>query len=380
MPTKIIFGKDTERKIGSEIKKYTHKVLLHYGKGSIKKNGVYDKTINSLRENKIAFTELAGVEPNPRLSLVKEGINICRKEGISFILGVGGGSVLDSAKAIAMGVPYKGDVWDFYTDKAAISEALPVGAVPTIPAAGSEASVGSVITNEKDNYKRAATSEHLRPRFAVMNPESTFSLPAYQTACGASDIIAHIFERYFTTVQYTDLTDRLCESAVRTIIKYVPFVLKQPCHYQARAEIMWAGTLAHNDLLGTGRIGDWGSHMIEHEISAMYDLAHGAGLSIIFPAWMKYVYRRDLPRFAQFASRIWDVEPDFDDMEKTAMAGIHKLEQFYKKIHLPVRLADAGIGAKDFSTMADKCIEFGTVGNFQELERDDVYNILQLAK
>ncbi|MGM0366288.1 MAG: iron-containing alcohol dehydrogenase [Actinomycetota bacterium] len=380
MPTRIIFGKDTEKRIGSEIKKHSKKVLFHYGGGSIKKFGLYDKVIKSLRENDIEFVELGGVEPNPRLGLVKEGIKLCRENGIDFILGVGGGSVLDSAKAIAIGVPYGGDVWDFYIDKADINEALPVGAVLTIPAAGSEASNGSVITNERGNYKRPASDELLRPKFAVMNPEVTYSLPPYQTACGASDIIAHVFERYFTTTKNVDLTDRLSESVIKTMVKYTPVALREPKNYAARAEIMWTGTLAHNDLLSTGRADDWGSHMIEHEISAIYDIAHGAGLSIVFPAWMKYVYRKDVERFVQFASRVWNVEPDLYNMEATALEGIKRLEQFYRQIKLPVRLSDVNIGDKHFRRMAEKCLEFGEVGSFLKLTEEDVINILKLAK
>jgi len=380
MPTKVIFGKDTETRIGPEVKKYSKKVLFHYGGGSIKKYGLYDKVVKSLREGDIGFVELAGVEPNPRLGLVKEGIKLCRENGIDFILGVGGGSVLDSAKAIAIGVPYQGDVWDFYTKKATIKEALGVGAVLTIPAAGSEASNGSVITNEQNNYKRPAESELIRPKFAIMNPEVTYTLPPYQTACGASDIIAHVFERYFTRVKNVDLTDRLCESMVKTMVKYTPVVLEEPNNYAARAEIMWTGTVAHNDLLTTGRIGDWGSHMIEHEISAIYDIAHGAGLSIVFPAWMKYVYRRDVERFVQFATRVWNVEPDLFDMEATALEGIRRLEQFYRQINLPVRLSDISIGEERFEQMAEKCVEFGSVGSFLELTKDDVLKILKLAK
>ncbi|MCG9479090.1 MAG: iron-containing alcohol dehydrogenase [Actinomycetia bacterium] len=380
MPTKVIFGKDTEKNIGPEIKKYTDKVLFHYGGGSIKANGLYDKVLKSLRQNDIEFVELAGVKPNPRLSLVKEGIKLCRENNIEFILGVGGGSVLDSAKAIAIGVPYQGDVWDFYTDKATIEEALPVGAVLTIPAAGSEASNGSVITDDSTDYKRPAESELIRPRFAVMNPEVTFTLPPYQTVCGASDIMAHVFERYFTRVKNVDLTDRLCESVLKTMIKYTPQVLEEPENYDARAEIMWTGTVAHNDLLTTGRQGDWGSHMIEHELSAIYDIAHGAGLSIVFPAWMKYVFKTDVERFVQFAARVWNVEPDLFDMQSTALEGISRLEQFYKKINLPTRLSDINIGDDRFEEMADKAVEFGNLGSFVELKKEDVLSILKLAK
>ncbi len=378
--TKIIFGKNTENQAGSEIKKYGSRVLLHYGSGSIKKHGLYGRVIKSLRDDRLEIVELGGVQPNPKLSLVKKGIDICRKEKIDFILAVGGGSVIDSAKAIAIGVPYSGDVWDFYTGRAEANEIVPLGVILTIPAAGSEASNGSVITREKGHYKRAFGSELLRPEFAILNPEISYTLPPYQTACGASDIMAHVMERYFTRVQNVELTDRLCEATLKTIINNVPIALKEPKNYEARAEIMWAGTVAHNDLIGTGRIGDWGSHDIEHEISGIYDIAHGAGLSIVFPAWMKYVYKQDVERFAQFAVNVWSVEPDFKDVEKVALEGIKKLKNYFSKIGLPTTLKEADISDDRIEEMAAKCTESGPVGNFVELNRDDVLKILMLAR
>ena len=380
MPTKIIFGRGVEKKIGQEIKKYAQKILFHYGSGSIKKNGLYEQVLKSLRENDIGFVELSGVQPNPRLSLVQEGIRLCRENKIELILGVGGGSVIDSAKAIAIGVPHEGNVWDFYTKKATVTKALPVGAILTIPAAGSEASNGSVITNDSNDYKRPVESELIRPKFAFMNPETTFTLPAYQTSCGASDIMAHVMERYFTRVKNVDLTDRLCESVLKTMIKFTPIVLEEPENYDARAEIMWAGTVANNDLLTAGRQGDWGTHMIEHEISAIYDIAHGAGLSIVFPAWMKYVYKSDLERFAQFATRVWNVDPDLFDLEQTALQGIRRLEQFYTQIKMPIRLSEINIGHDRFEEMGAKGVEFGNPGNFLELRKEDIINILKLAQ
>jgi len=252
--------------------------------------------------------------------------------------------------------------------------------VLTIPASGSESSGSAVITNEEGLYKKGFYSELLRPKFAILNPEITYTLPPYQTACGASDIMAHIMERYFTTVKDVELTDRFCEAALRTIINNTPVVLREPENYAARAEIMWTGTIAHNDLLSTGRIGDWGSHKIEMEISGIYDLAHGAGLAIIFPAWMKYVYEKDLQRFAQFATRVWDVEPDFNDIKKTALAGIERLKNFYKEIGLPVTLKEANIPYDRLEEMARKCTENGPVGNFVKLDTDDVLKILEIAK
>ena len=336
-PTKIIFGKGTENQVGREVIQYSKKILLHYGGGTIKQTGLYDRVTASLAEAGVEYLELAGVRPNPRLSLVKEGIKLCRENGIDFILAVGGGSVIDSAKAIAMGVPYPGDVWDFFTSKAALKEALPVGTILTIPAAGSEASTATVITNEDGWYKRGCNSDIIYPRFSILNPELAFTLPKYQAACGISDILAHIMEGYFTNTLHVELTDRLCESTFKTVINNAPLVLEQPENYDAWAEIMWSGTVAHNNLLSTGRVGDWASHDIEHELSAIYDVAHGAGLAAVFPAWMKYVYRHDLARFAQYAVRIWNVEPSFRSPEKTVLEGIKRLEAFYQSLGLPVR-------------------------------------------
>lgn len=380
--TKIIFGRDTERQAGLETKRFSSKVLLHYGGGSIKQSGLYDKIVKSLQDADVDFVELSGVKPNPRLSLVREGIHICRENGIGFILAVGGGSAIDSAKAIAVGVPYRGDVWDFYCGKAEVKEAVPVGTVLTIPAAGSEASNSSVITNEDGWYKRGLTTEFIRPVFSILNPELTFTLPAYQTACGAADIMAHIMERYFTNVKNVDFTDRLCEATLKTMIKNVPLALAEPCDYNARAEIMWASTIAHNDLLGTGRIGDWASHNIEHEISGIYDVAHGAGLAVIFPAWMKYVYKHDVNRFVQFAARVWDVEMDFDFPERTALEGIKRMEGFFKAIGLPVIFGDLDISDDKFDEMAAKCTasDTQTIGSFVKLNKKDVFNIYTLAK
>ncbi|KGK86987.1 iron-containing alcohol dehydrogenase [Clostridium sp. HMP27] len=377
--TKIIFGKDTENEVGNETEKYGRKVLLHYGGGSIKKSGLYDRVIKSLKDAGIEIFELGGVKPNPRLSLVYEGIDICRKNNIDFILAVGGGSVIDSAKAIGIGVTYNGDVWDFYTGKTSVNATIPVGVILTIPAAGSESSTGSVITNEDGWYKRAVGSDLMRPVFAIMNPELTYTLPPYQTAAGAADMMAHIFERYFTNEPNVDLTDRLSEGTLRTIIKNVPIVLQEPENYEARAEIMWAGTIAHNGILGTGRTEDWGTHDMEHEISGIYDITHGAGLAILFPAWMKYVCKQDVNRFAQFANRVWDVEIDINNLEKTALEGIERTKDFFKKIGMPVSLTEANVPSDRFEEMASKGTENGPLGNFVKLHKEDIVNIFNLA-
>jgi len=378
--TKIIFGKGAESQVGIETARYGNKILLHYGGGSIKKYGLYDRVLKSLKDAGLKIIELGGVQPNPRLGLVKKGIDLCRREKIDFILAVGGGSVIDSAKAIASGVYYEGDVWDFFTRKVSMEKVIPVGVILTISASGSESSGNSVITNEEGLYKRAVGSDMLRPQFAILNPEITYTLPPDQTACGVSDIMAHIMERYFTIVKDVDLTDRLCEATLKTVINNVSLALEEPKNYAARAEIMWAGTIAHNGLLSTGRIADWASHQIEHELSGIYDVPHGAGLSTIFPAWMKYVYKKDPEKFAQFAVRVWNVEPDFRDVEKTALEGIKRLKDFYKEIGLPVTLKEMNIPYDRLEEMAEKCTEEGPRGNFVKLSKDDVLEILMMAR
>lgn len=379
-PTKVIFGKGTETLVGVETKAYADRVLLHYGGGSIKKTGLYDRVVASLKAAGVDFIELPGVQPNPRLSLIQEGIELCRKHQLQFILAVGGGSVIDSAKAIAAGVPYAGDVWDFFARKAEIKAALPVGVVLTIAAAGSETSPASVVTKEEGALKRDIGSDLLRPKFAILNPELTYTLPPYQTACGVADIMAHIMERYFSRTPDTDLADRLCEATLRTVIKYAPIALQNPTDYTARAEIMWAGTVAHSDLLGRGKVEDWGSHMIEHEISGIYDVPHGAGLAVIFPAWMQYVYQTDVNRFARFAVRVWAVEMDFAHPEKTALAGIERLKTFFRSLGLPVTLTELKVGTDRLEEMAAKCTARGPVGNFVKLDKEDVLAIYQLAQ
>jgi len=287
------------------------KVLIHYGGGSIKSNGVFDRVVASLNERKIPYIELGGVMPNPRSGIVYEGIELCRKEGIDFILAVGGGSAIDSAKAIAAGVPYTGDFWDYYGTGKPVNEALPIGTVLTIAAAGSEGSPDSVITHENGMLKRATSGEALRPRFSILNPQSTCTLSAYQTACGITDIMAHVCERYFTNTKNVEITDRLCEGILQTMIEESPKVISNLQDYDARANIMWAGMVAHNNLCGVGRDQDWSSHGIEHELSSLYDVAHGAGLAVIMPAWMKYVMKHDVTRFAQFAVRVWNCDMNF---------------------------------------------------------------------
>ncbi|MFA9381454.1 MAG: iron-containing alcohol dehydrogenase [Acetanaerobacterium sp.] len=378
-PARIIFGSDTEQQAGKYAAQYGKRVLLHFGGGSIKKSGLYDTLVRSLTDAGLTVTELGGVKPNPRLSLVREGIRLCHENKIDFILAAGGGSVIDSAKAIAIGSRYDGDVWDFYKGTAEATESMPLGVVLTIPAAGSESSTSSVITNEEEGRKFGCNCAHFIPKFAIMNPKFTCTLPAYQTACGASDILAHLMERYFTQVTHVDLTDRLLEATMKTILYYAPMAIKAPNDYDVRAEIMWAGTIAHNNLLDTGRIGDWGSHQIEHELSALRDVAHGAGLAIVFPAWMKYCYSANPDRFLQFATRVMDVELSFDRKEECILTAIARLEAFSISIGMPTRLPELGFTADDLAPMAQKCTSKGTVGNFKKLDKDDVLSIYRLA-
>ncbi|TCL69310.1 hypothetical protein EDC14_10127 [Hydrogenispora ethanolica] len=381
-PTKIIFGRGVESRVGAETRVYSKKILLHYGGGSIKKSGLYERVVQSLKAAEIEWVELSGVQPNPRLSLVRDGIKLCREQGIDFILAVGGGSVIDSAKAIAVGVPYSGEVWDFFSAKTVPERSLPVGVVLTIPAAGSESSRSSVITNEEGWLKWGLNSDFNRPRFAIMNPELTYSLPPYQTACGAVDIMAHVMERYFTDVPHVDLTDRLCEAVLKTMIRNTQLVMQKPDNYDARAEMMWSGTLAHNDLLSTGRVGDWAVHLIEQELSAIYDVAHGAGLAVVFPAWMKYTLRRNVAKFIQFAVRVWDVEYDFDDPERTAREGIRRLESFYRTIGMPTNLRELQVPDDRLAEMAAKSIKpwLTSVGGVSRFSREDVLAVLELAR
>ncbi len=377
--TRVLFGKTAHKALGTEMKKLGTPVLLHYGSGSIKKMGLYDEVMGLLAAEGLEVIELGGVLPNPRLSLVREGIALCREKGIKSILAVGGGSVIDSAKAIGIGAPYPGDVWDFFTRKAEPTQSLPVGVVLTLPASGSETSISIVISDERNQDKLASNVAIQRPVFAIMNPEHTRSLPAWQVGCGVTDIMAHVMERYFTAESDVDLTDRLCEAILKAVIAAAPKVLRNPDDYAPRAEIVWAGSLAHNGLLDTGRIGDWATHRIEHELSAFYDVAHGAGLAVLFPAWMRYVYKRHLPRFVQFAVRVWDVDQSFADPEGTALEGIRRMRDFFVSIGMPVTLDGLGIGRERFDEMATKSQRYGALGQYVRIEKQDVLAIFNLA-
>jgi len=381
-PTKIVFGRGTEDKVGAETAAYSKKVLLHFGGGSIKTSGLYDRVTASLKAAGVEWVELGGVMPNPRLSLVHEGVRLCKEHKLGMILAVGGGSVIDSAKAIAMGAVIDGDVWDFYLGKGAPVDALPIGTVLTLVAAGSEASTGTVITKEEGWLKRAVNSELLYPRFSILNPELAFTLPSFQIACGAMDVSAHLMERYFTNVKNVAFTDRLIEATLKTVIQQAPKILKNPKDYDAWSEFMWAGTIAHNNLLNTGRVGDWASHDIEHEISGIYDVAHGAGLAVVFPAWMKHVLHQDLERFVQWAVRVWNVEMDVYNPEAVAREGIARMEAFILSLGIGTTLGSLGIKDDRIDEMADKCTDGDTrtVGNFVKLNREAVGKILRLAE
>lgn len=381
-PTRILFGRDEEKNVGSQTVGYSKKILLHYGSQFVKKSGLLDRICTSLKEAGVEYVELGGVKPNPRLGLVYEGIELCRKHDLGFVLAVGGGSTIDSAKAIAMGAVFDGDVWDFFLNKAVPVKALPIGTVLTIPAAGSEASTGTVITKEEGGFKRAVNSELIYPRFSILNPEIAFSLPKFQVACGATDILAHLMERYFTNTQHVSFVDRLLEATMKNIILMAPKVMADQEDYDSWAEFMWSGTIAHNNLLNTGRVGDWASHDIEHEISGIYDVAHGAGLAVVFPAWMKYTTQNDLSRFVQWAVRVWNVDLDVYNPEATAQEGIARMEAFFQSLGLGTRLEDIGVVDNRLMEMAQKCTDNDshTVGNFVKLDTQAVYNILCLAK
>ena len=383
-PTRFVFGRGAERKAGDLVRRYGGtKVLLHFGGGSVKSNGVYDKVTASLAEAGVDFVPLGGVQPNPLSGLVREGIALCRREKVDFVLAVGGGSVIDSAKAIAFGTLYDGDFADFYFGKDVkrprpVPRALPIGTVLTIAAAGSEGSGNSIITLEPDMLKRGATGDALRPAFSILNPELTFTLPAYQTACGATDMFAHVVERYFTPTRNVAVSDELCEGLMRTIVAESRKVMASPQDYEARANLMWAGTLAHNNVCGAGRVQDWASHGIEHELSALYGCAHGAGLAVVMPAWMAYVMKADVARFARFAVKVFGVpEGEPADM---AEEGIRRYRAWLHELGMPLTFAELGARPEDIPALVAKLgLNGGTLGNFMPLGDEDVAAILKGA-
>lgn len=383
-PTKVVFGRGTEEQVGEFVREQEcKKVLVHYGSGSVKRSGLLDRIYSSLDAAGIEYLSLGGVVPNPRLSLVYEGIRICEEEGVDFILAVGGGSVIDSAKAIGYGVANEGDVWDFYEKKRQVKACLPIGVVLTISAAGSEMSDSSVITNEDGWLKRGYSSDLGRARFAVMDPELTMTLPKYQTASGCTDIMMHTMERYFNQVENMELTDGISEHLIRTVMKNARILMEHPDDYNARAEVMWAGSLSHNGLTGCGTDGgDWASHQLEHELGGMFDVAHGAGLAAVWGSWARYVVDARPERFAQFAVNVMGVEKGTDEME-TALRGIEAMEDFYRSVEMPVNIRELGVDPTDdqLREMAEKCSHFRkrTIGCVKKLDVDDMYRIYKNA-
>jgi len=379
-PTKIVFGRGTVSQLGELLKPYGKRVLLVYGGGSIKRNGLYDQVVSQLQGVGAEVRELPGVEPNPRLSSVHRGIEICREHGVEFILGVGGGSVIDAAKAIAAGVPYDGDVWDFYVQKASVGKALPLGAVLTLAATGTEMNGNTVITNWETKEKRGMGSIHVYPKFSILDPELTFTVPADQTANGIVDMMSHVFEQYFSLTKDTPLQERLCESILKTVVENGELAIREPNNYAARANLMLCGTYALNGgMISVGVEDDWASHEIEHAISAIYDIAHGAGLSIVFPNWMKYVYRARIDRFVQYAIRVWNIDPSGKSDEEVALAGIQATRDFFTRIGAPATLGQLGIGREHLDEMAEHAVRFGPIGSFRRLGKDDVKAILEMA-
>ncbi len=379
-PTFFVFGKETENSAGEYVKKFGgSKVLIHYGGGSVVRSGLLERVKTSLNKESIDYILLGGVEPNPKSELVYQGIDLCKKENIDFILAVGGGSTIDSAKAIAAGALYDGDFWDFYEGKP-IKEALPIGTVLTIAAAGSEGSMNTVITHGK--LKRGAGSDVLRPKFSILNPALTQTLPPYQTACGITDIMAHLYERYLTNTKEVEVTDRLIEALLLTMIHEGPRVIADPNNYEARANIMWAGMMAHNNSCGVGRTQDWNSHSIEHELSALYDCAHGAGLAVTMPAVFTYVLKHDIMRFAQIATRVWGCQMDFEHPEETAKAGIEALRSFLVSIGMPKNFAELGAKEEDIPYMVDTLCNTsgrgGCIKGFVTLYPEDCEKIYKL--
>ena len=385
-PTEVVFGKQSEEQVAHLVKKYGgSKVLVHYGGQSAKRSGLLDKICNLLHKEGIDYVMLGGVVPNPRLSLAQQGIELCRKESVDFILAVGGGSVIDSSKCIAYGVGFEGNVWDIYLGKATPTTMLPVAAVLTIPAAGSEMSESSVITNEDGDIKLGYSNNLSRPKFAIMNPERTFTLPPYQTAAGVTDMMIHTMERYFTKDDDMDLTTELAEAALRSMKNAIFAVLKNPENYRYRAQIMWGGSLMHNGLTGCGVSDDWATHQLEHELSGMFDVTHGAGLAAVWPSWARYVMYENLSRFVRFAVNVMDVPNDFTDPETTALKGIEAMERFYHAIGMPINIKEL-IGREitdgEIKEMVRKCSRGNThtCGCLKVLKAEDMEAIYQMAK
>lgn len=383
-PTKVLFGKNTESKVADLIKEFGGtKVLIHYGGGSVVRSGLLKKVKDTLDSAGISYVELGGAVPNPHLGLVYEGIELCRKEGVDFLLAVGGGSAIDSAKAIGYGLANEGDVWDYYDYKRTVTGCMPLGVILTIAATGSEMSDSSVITKEEGLVKRGYSSDFGRPKFAILNPELTMTLPDYQTACGCTDIMMHTMERYFTNGGNMEITDALAEGLLRTVKKNAIILRDDPKNYDARAEVMWAGSLSHNGLTGCGNDGgDWMTHKLEHELGGLYDVAHGAGLAAIWGSWARYVYKNCLHRFKRFALNVMDVENTGSD-EEIALRGIEAMEDFYRSIGMPTNLRELGVNAtdEDLVLMAHKCAVGvgGEMGSAKVLNEEAMLEIFRAS-
>lgn len=382
-PTKILFGKDTELKVGEETVKHSKNVLIVYGSDRIKKSGLFSTVTASLEKSGVAWKELGGVKSNPRDDLVYQGIQICRENNIDFVLGVGGGSVIDTAKAIGYGVEYDGDFMDLYLGKAAPVSCLKIGAILTIPGAGSESSNGSVITSVSEGLKRSCDTDLARPVFAIMNPELTKTVPMYHTLAGAFDAIAHAMERYFTNTAFVDFGDRMAEGVMKSMMKYMKLIKEDPKNYDYRAEIMWGCKAAQDDFIGVGREQCWESHLLQRDIGSIcMDSSHGAGLAVVVPHWMRHVYKVNVPRFAEWANRVMDVEVNTFDLEATALEGIDRLAAFIKSVGLPTTLRELGVSSKDdIEVMANKAYPAGTetLGGFSHMTRKDFVEILTAA-
>lgn len=376
-PTKVFFGKGKQTQVGKIISDYGYKkIMLQYGKGSIKSNGLYDEIMSSLTKHSIQVVEMGGVEPNPKIEFIREAVKLAKETGVELILAVGGGSVIDAAKYTALGAKADCDIWDFVTGKEKPKAALPTGCVLTIAAAGSEMSASAVVTDLSLNMKRGFTSELNRPLFAICNPELTYTVSPYQTACGITDIMAHTIERYFTPCEPTDLTDRIAESILKSVICSAKVVMKNPSDYDARANIMWASSLSHNNLTGCGRINALPVHQLEHALSGEFDsVSHGAGLAVLFPAWARYVYMHNISRFAQFARRVWDV--DESDDKKAAEKGIEAMAEFFKSIGMPSALREFEIDENCIDRLAELCTFNGkrTIKSVIELGNKEIKDI-----
>lgn len=378
-PTKLIFGKDTVEQLKAEVPQYGKKVLLVYGGGSIKRNGLYDQVLSLLKEVDVEVFELAGVEPNPRLSTVKKGVEICRAKGIDFLLAVGGGSVIDCTKAIAAGAKYEGETWDLMTRKAVAKEALPFGTVLTLAATGSEMNSGSVITNWETNEKYGWGSAVTFPQFSILDPVNTYTVPRDQTVYGIVDMMSHVFEHYFHLTENTELQDRMCEGLLLTVMESAPKLLENLESYEHRATILYSGTMALNGMLSMGYRGDWASHNIEHAVSAVYDIPHGGGLAILFPNWMKHNLKVKPERFKKLAVRVFGVNAEGKTDEEVGLEGIAKLREFWNSIGAPSRLADYDIDDSQIEVMADKAMVYGEFGNFTKLNKEDVMAIYRAS-